>query len=163
MDLPTIVVSAVAGIVASGFTAYFTSRSKIAEERQKWEQDFKLKYAEALNLNPESARIIAQQYGIGYLINHSGNAPGSRTFIPPNARITIGRNPNSGIVADGRFVSQTCAIVEADSKNVYLIDLNTRNGTFINGKRMPGGARVQLARRDTIRVGTTEIIFHPYQ
>ena len=162
MDLPTIIVSALASIVVSGFTAYVTSRSKIAEERRKWEQDFKLKYSEALNLNPESAKIFAQQYGIGYLINHSEDAPGSRTFVPPNARITIGRSPGSDIIVSGPFVSQTCAIVEADSKNVFLVDLNTRNGTYLNGERMRGGDRVQLTRGDTIRVGKTRLIFHPY-
>jgi pSer/pThr/pTyr-binding forkhead associated (FHA) protein len=162
MDLPTIIASTIASIVASGFTAYITSRAKIAEERRKWEQDFKLKYAEILNLNPESAKKIAQQYGIGYLINHSEDAHGSRTFVPPNARITIGRSPSSDIVVSDPTASQTCAIVEADSKNVFLVDLNTRNGTFLNGERMPSGDRVQLKRGDTIRVGKTNLIFHPY-
>jgi pSer/pThr/pTyr-binding forkhead associated (FHA) protein len=162
MDLITVVVSTLSGIVASGFTAYLTARSKIAEERRKWEQDFKLKYAETLNSNPESAKKIAQQYGVGYLIDHSQDHAGTRTFIPPNARITIGRSETSDIVSMDPSVSMTCAIVEADTKNVFLVDLNTRNGTFLNGKRVPSGDRIKLGRGDTIKVGKTVLIFHPY-
>jgi pSer/pThr/pTyr-binding forkhead associated (FHA) protein len=162
MDMPTIIVSTLAGVLTSGVTAYLTSRSKIAEERRKWEQDFKLKYADALNTNPESAKRLAQQYGIGYLINHS-DEPGSRTFIVPNARITIGRSPSSDIFVSDPSVSMTCAMIEADSRNVYLVDLHTRNGIFLNSERVPSGDKVQLQPGDTISVGTTILIFRPYE
>jgi hypothetical protein len=160
MDLTTVIVSTISSVVASGFTAYFTSRSKVAEERRKWEQDFKLKYAEARNQNPDSAKILAEQYAIGYLIRHSNAMPSSRTFIAPHTRITIGRSPTCEIVVTDSFVSSNSAVVEAEAKEVFLLDMNTRSGTFLNGERLRGGDRVQLSRGDKITVGKTALVFH---
>jgi hypothetical protein len=40
MDLATVIVSAAVGAATSAVTAFFTSKLKISEEREKWFRDF---------------------------------------------------------------------------------------------------------------------------
>lgn len=55
---------------------------------------------------------------------------------------------------DPRVSKMHCAIIEKDKK-LYLKDMGSRNGTYLNGKRIT--QPVLLQRDDTIRVGETEI------
>jgi len=64
MDLSTVLVSAVVGAVTSAITAYFTSKLKISEEREKWVRDFASKYAESLAANPAVAANMLKQLAV---------------------------------------------------------------------------------------------------
>lgn len=47
--------------------------------------------------------------------------------------------------------------LEVNPPECYLIDLGSRNGTFVNGKRAEGV--VPLREGDVVRIGTVELIF----
>ena len=52
-------------------------------------------------------------------------------------RISIGRNRNSQIVINNNTVSKEHAIIEFDEDyNATLKDLNSSNGTYVNGERL---------------------------
>ena len=79
-------------------------------------------------------------------------------------RISIGRNRNSNIVINNNTVSKEHAIIEFDEDyNAILKDLNSSNGTYVNGDRlkfMP----VKLKTGDKITFGKeiTEYIFESF-
>jgi predicted component of type VI protein secretion system len=72
--------------------------------------------------------------------------------------LTIGRAPdNVAALGDDDFASGHHARVEAQRDGVWLIDLDSTNGTFVNGERMNG--RRQLQQGDVVRIGQTELRF----
>jgi pSer/pThr/pTyr-binding forkhead associated (FHA) protein len=92
---------------------------------------------------------------------------GTRTFIPLNSRITIGAANTSNLVISGSKVSKvskvsmTHAMVVADSNGVYLLDLNSTNGTLLNGKMMEAGSKAMLVDGDVIRAGESDLTLYP--
>lgn len=77
--------------------------------------------------------------------------------IDPNERITIGRDPKSAqIVVDENceLVSRKhCTILGCVSSNCYIVTDYSTNGTFADGKKLPKGEAVAVARGTVIAVG----------
>ena len=68
----------------------------------------------------------------------------------------IGRGADSGIVVDEPGVSRQHASIRGDASGFWVVDLGSRNGTFVND--MPvGGAPHRLRNRDRIQPGGTAI------
>ena len=71
-------------------------------------------------------------------------------------RTTLGRRPYNDIVIDNLAVSGEHAVLQMSGNQVHLEDLNSTNGTYVNGK----AARKQLLQNgDTIEVGKYKIKF----
>jgi pSer/pThr/pTyr-binding forkhead associated (FHA) protein len=71
-------------------------------------------------------------------------------------RTTLGRRPYNDIVIDNLAISGEHAVLQLSGSEVYLEDLNSTNGTYVNGKT----AKKQLLRNgDTIEVGKYKIRF----
>jgi len=56
---------------------------------------------------------------------------------------TIGRSPRSQIVLEDEFVSSTHARIFARKQFLYLEDLGSTNGTFIDGRRLEGERQIK--------------------
>lgn len=84
---------------------------------------------------------------------------GQRTiaFPLPEGSIVIGRNPTSGLPINGSTVSGTHARLTREGGAAFLEDLNSRNGTFINGQRVT--AKMQLRHNDRIAFGQVMMVF----
>ena len=68
--------------------------------------------------------------------------------------LTVGRGGGCGIVlGDDTFVSQVHARLYRRGGDVFLEDLGSRNGTFVNGQ--PIGAATRLRRGDQVQFGQT--------
>jgi len=71
-------------------------------------------------------------------------------------RTTLGRRPYNDIVIDNLAVSGEHAALQMTGNQVHLEDLNSTNGTYVNGK----AARKQLLQNgDTVEVGKYNIKF----
>jgi FHA domain len=71
-------------------------------------------------------------------------------------RTTLGRRPYNDIVIDNLAVSGEHAVLQMNGAEVYLEDLNSTNGTYINGK----AAKKQLLHNgDVVEVGKYKIKF----
>lgn len=71
-------------------------------------------------------------------------------------RTTLGRRPYNDIVIDNLAVSGEHAVLQMAGSEVYLEDLNSTNGTYVNGK----AAKKQLLQNgDTVEVGKYKIKF----
>lgn len=70
--------------------------------------------------------------------------------------VTIGRAPGSHVRVDHPTVSGRHAQVEFTSEGFVLSDLGSRNGTYVNGKRVE---RAVLRPNDWISLGNHVVIF----
>ncbi|MDU2066295.1 MAG: FHA domain-containing protein [Sporomusaceae bacterium] len=72
-------------------------------------------------------------------------------------QISIGRSLNHTIVLTNAFVSYDHAIIERRKNHYVLSDLNSTNGTFVNGDKIQGDYR--LEQGDEIRIGIVTFRF----
>ena len=83
-----------------------------------------------------------------------------KIFVPKGGRISVGRNPSRcEVVLDDPAVSQVAAMIESDGASVFVVDLHTTNGTFLNEVRLAAGSRSKLNSGDGIRIGHTQLAF----
>ncbi len=71
-------------------------------------------------------------------------------------RTTLGRRPYNDIVIDNLAVSGEHAVLQMTGNEVYLEDLNSTNGTYINGKAVK---KQLLQNNDTVEIGKYKIKF----
>jgi len=71
-------------------------------------------------------------------------------------RTSLGRRPYNDVVIDNLAVSGEHAAAQMTGDEVFLEDLNSTNGTYVNGKAIK---RQQLHHGDTIEVGKYKIQF----
>ena len=72
--------------------------------------------------------------------------------------LTLGRSPENAAALEGDdFASAHHARVERQRDGVWLLDLGSTNGTWVNGERMDG--RRKLHDGDVVRIGETELRF----
>ena len=78
-----------------------------------------------------------------------------KTFriLPGNER-TIGRATGADFIIDAALVSRVHCRLEAGKDGVDVTDLESTNGTFVNGKRVN---RATLSNGDRLRVGRVEL------
>lgn len=69
---------------------------------------------------------------------------------------TIGRKEGNSLVLDSDRVSRTHAVIDWDGDHYTVVDTGSRNGTFVNGRRVQ---RQTLSNGDMIRIGDCEIRF----
>lgn len=76
--------------------------------------------------------------------------------------ITIGRESGNDIVIQNDpFVGRThCQLVKDESGDYWVIDLNSKNGTFVNGVKQYGKTR--LKSHDVVRIGNTTLPWQSY-
>ena len=69
-------------------------------------------------------------------------------------KTTLGRRPYNDIVIDNLAVSGEHAVLQMVGSDVFIEDLNSTNGTYINGKAIK---KQLLAHNDTVEVGKYKI------
>lgn len=77
---------------------------------------------------------------------------------PVTGAITIGRALDCDLWLDDPSLSRKHCRLERDGTGWAVVDLGSRNGTFINARRVSG--RQKLAHDDVITIGKTHLTFH---
>lgn len=88
------------------------------------------------------------------LLTVEGVPPGAVYVVEGTSR--IGRSDENDIVLNDPSVSRTHAVVEIAADRVRLRDLDSTNGTFLNGRRIRAAA---LRDGDEVRMGNTRLRF----
>ncbi len=87
--------------------------------------------------------IEGPQKGMGYLF--------------PKGNLTIGRAPEADLTIEDDKISRKHAVIEAFSRDqIFISDLASTNGTFINGMRVRS---LKLKDGDEIKVGRSVMKF----
>ncbi len=71
-------------------------------------------------------------------------------------RTSLGRRPYNDIVIDNLAVSGEHAVVQMAASDVYVEDLNSTNGTYVNGKAVK---KQLLQHADVVEIGKYKIRF----
>ncbi len=76
--------------------------------------------------------------------------------LPLTAFVTIGRGPENTVAIDDSYTSHRHARIEQKSFGFVLRDLQSRNGTYVNGVAI---MEAVLNDQDCIRIGKSEFVF----
>src|SRR5215213_6917651 len=79
-----------------------------------------------------------------------GEPPAGSAF-PLDAVTTLGRDVNNTIVVDDPFASSDHAVLTFRGRAWYVEDLESTNGTYVNGSRVSGVS--PLGFGDTLQIG----------
>jgi two-component system cell cycle response regulator len=86
------------------------------------------------------------------LILIRGDRPGQKYSLTQDSMV-MGRDPAVEISLNDPNISRKHARVFQRDEKVYLADLGSSNGTFINDRRLTPGEEVLLAKEDMIKLG----------
>ena len=81
---------------------------------------------------------------------------GDTSFPLTRDAYTIGRHRNNDIVISDPKVSSFHARIDRSAEGFVLVDLKSRNGSYINGKRVETGL---LKTGDEVRMGTARLVY----
>ncbi len=93
--------------------------------------------------------------GLAYLLIERGANAGSRIELK-QFPVSVGRDPSSDIVLHDNEASRFHLRIKKRERLFILEDLESRNGTYINGDRVVNST---LSSGDRILVGSTELVF----
>lgn len=104
-------------------------------------------------LGTSSAR---QRRPVHLVVQRSPSLETGAEFPVDSAPVTIGRGGQNDLALDGdEFASARHARIEARGDGVWVQDLDSTNGTFLNGARVVGAER--MTPGDILRVGETDL------
>ncbi|RMD98262.1 MAG: FHA domain-containing protein [Deltaproteobacteria bacterium] len=72
-------------------------------------------------------------------------------------KITVGRDPSNTLCLEGQKVSRHHAVIVRKNGRCYIKDLNSSNGTYVNGEKI---AEKRLEDGDRITMGGIQLQFH---
>jgi hypothetical protein len=92
-----------------------------------------------------------------YLVVQRGGGlePGERFDL--FGGLSIGRSPDADVRIEDRFASGIHARVYSRGPTYFVEDMNSTNGTFVNGEQLHG--ETGLSDLDELRIGDTEFRF----
>ena len=91
-----------------------------------------------------------------WILKSAEEAQDTLTFriLPGNIK-TIGRSPGAQFIVDAALVSRLHCRLSAGATELQVDDLDSTNGTFVNGKRVK---RSNLKEGDRLGVGRVELL-----
>lgn len=125
-----------------------TDQAAVSEVKAKFYQPVELRLATAKDIldqadkhyGPKLVGVLPTGDKIEYLINRP--------------EIEIGKAPHNQIVLTDPTVSNTHAVIMSRDGGFSIVDLGSRNGTFVNGERLTTHART-LKHGDSVQMGQT--------
>ena len=91
-------------------------------------------------------------YGLEIINSGNGRDLKEGSIIPIRSDLSIGRKDSNSIILTDQHVSGNHAKIVVRNNGLFLEDLNSTNGTYLNGKKI--SSRIKLTNKDEIRIGT---------
>jgi hypothetical protein len=117
---------------------------------------------ESMILSPQQASALlpqpfAREHGRLVVVESTTLGEGDVYSVDSNA-LTVGRGGDNDLPLDGdEYASSRHARFEPRRDGVYVEDVGSTNGTYVNGIRLTGDRR--LAPGDVVRIGETDLRF----
>jgi Inner membrane component of T3SS, cytoplasmic domain len=130
-------------------------RSAGREQRESPSQD-------SMILSPQAAAraglgLAGRRRAVRLVVQRSPSLDEGEEFPINSAPVTVGRGgQNDLVLADDDFASARHARIEVRGDGVWVQDLESTNGTFVNGTRVAGAQRLDAG--DVLRVGATDLL-----
>src|ERR1043165_489193 len=92
-----------------------------------------------------------------WVLRTADEAESPLTFrILPGSIKTVGRAPRADFVVDAALVSRLHCRLTAGANELEVVDLDSTNGTYVNGERTTGATKLRSG--DRLGVGRVELI-----
>jgi hypothetical protein len=92
----------------------------------------------------------------GALVVRTGGGRAGETFPIEGERVTIGRSPEASVFLDDVTVSRNHALLVRRRDGLYLDDLGSLNGTYVNRRRIESH---KLENGDELQVGKYKLTY----
>ena len=92
------------------------------------------------------------RYGIEVIQTGVNSTLEQGSVVPIRGIITLGRKPENTIVLTEHFVSGNHAKIYAKNNNLYVEDLNSTNGVYVNNERIQ--EKYKLVADDEVKIGS---------
>ena len=89
----------------------------------------------------------------------AGSFSGQKLRVPRNKPISMGREASCQLVLASKQVSRKHCEVRLTADGLVIRDLNSANGTKVNGARIPPQEDVPLKRGDRVEIGSKDECF----
>jgi FHA domain-containing protein len=119
----------------------------------------------APKVEPDDTKEIVTPKAVQYMANRKEvvssrlvlvTGEGETSFPLTRDAYTIGRHRNNDIVISDPKVSSFHARIDRSVEGYVLVDLKSRNGSYVNGKRIETGL---LKTGDEVRMGTARLAY----
>ena len=118
---------------------------------------------DSMILTPEAAAAAGLRRGtparrsVRLVVQRSPSLEEGGEFPLNSAPVTVGRGGQNDLVLTGdEFASARHARIELRGDGVWVQDLESTNGTYVNGSRVAGAQRLDAG--DVLRVGETDLV-----
>lgn len=124
--------------------------------KERQEEPFVTQYQEVVSHPTE---LLTGNRGIQGVLLYQGMGAQSSLYVD-KAIFTIGKQEDEvdGYI-DAKSVSRVHARIEIEDGDYYIEDLNSTNGTYLNGEPLEYHQKVKLQLRDRVTFGMEEFIF----
>ncbi len=83
-----------------------------------------------------------------------------KTFSLSSPSVSVGRSAGNTIMLDNNSISRYhFSITEAD-ESIYITDLDSANGTYVDGMRLVSNERRLLGGGEEVQIGNLRMVFH---
>lgn len=108
----------------------------------------------------QDTETLKKSKSLATLIYHEGEK--TKEYYIGNSTTNIGRDSRvcDIVILNNDHIGRKHALIYFKNNNFYLVDLNSKNGTYINGDRIEGER--QIYDGDVIKLATTELKFKIY-
>jgi hypothetical protein len=113
------------------------------------------KVDETGELKPVDIDEVVSKDGAALVIRSGGGRAGE-SFSLDDDRITIGRSPDAGVFLDDVTVSRNHALLVRRRDGLYLDDLGSLNGTYVNRRRIESH---KLVDGDELQIGKYKLSY----
>lgn len=104
---------------------------------------------ESGEMHPVDIEEVVEAAGAALVIRAGGGRAGE-SFSVADDKVTVGRSPESSIFLDDVTVSRNHALLVRREDGLYIDDLGSLNGTYVNRERIESR---QLEDGDEIQIG----------
>ncbi len=110
-------------------------------------------------MEPSAAKMSQEQSTLPLVLRFiSGKYQGGEFPLPTEGEIVIGRSSELEMVLVEDMVSRRHARIVVENGTIFLEDLGSTNGSFVNGERI---TKAQLSEGDRVLIGTSIIKLVP--
>lgn len=113
----------------------------------------KIMYRDVKNGGKKRRPPVAKgNYGLEIISSGNSRDLKDGSIIPIRSDLTIGRKDDNSIIISDQHVSGNHAKITVRNDSLFIEDLNSTNGTYLNGNKISN--KMKLSNKDEIKIGT---------